>query len=147
MGRSGRLLTLTTLALMSACDSDPTGLGDAERLMTGAFDWLSSSGGIAGRQFTPASEGYSVRLEFAGDQVRAFRSGTLVGEARFTLREDSLRASPQPVYLVEYEPTLQVFPFDAFEQHTLRIVGKLVVELDDGCCDRYTHTFAKSDVR
>jgi hypothetical protein len=70
-----------------------------------------------------------------------------VAQARFTLREDPRHLGPLPVYLVEYSPALQIFPFASLDQHTVRITGKLIVEFDEGCCDRYSHTFTKPYIR
>jgi hypothetical protein len=116
-------------------------------VLSGSWRWVQSQGGIAGMERNPESEGYSARLEYDATRVRAFRNDRLVAEATFTLREDSLRLGPLPVFIVEYSPALRVFPFSSLDQHTVRITGKMIVEFDEGCCDRYTHIFTKPGIR
>ena len=142
-----RLSIAATLALSPLSCTTPADLAEVQQQLTGSFDWIESSGGFAGQQFTPASTGYAVRLEFAADRVRAYRDGALVGEARITVAEDRQRESPTPVYLVQYRPSLPVFPFAAFEEQYLHITGKYTVQLSDPCCDLYSHTFSKQGVR
>jgi hypothetical protein len=143
-----RSLFAAALSLLLAACTTPADLADVQRQLTGRFDWISSSGSIAGVTHTPASEGYEVRLDFTEDRLRAWRDGEFIGQTRVSVEEDTRRASPTPVYTVRYDPPLQVFPFAAFEEHTLRFTeAKLIVELADPCCDRYSHTFSKFGVR
>ena len=143
-----RLPFAAALCLMLAYCNTPADLADVQQQLTGRFDWVSSTGSIAGVTLTPASEDYEVRLDFTGDLLRAWRDGEFIGQARVTVEEDTRRASPVPVYTVRYHPPLQVFPFANFEEHTLRFTeARLIVELADPCCDRFSHTFSKFGVR
>jgi hypothetical protein len=119
----------------------------ADHLLTGSWVWTLSRGGIAGLERSPESEGYTVRLDYEGDRVRAFRADRLVGESRFTLREDSLQLGPMPVYHVKYTPALHAFAFTTLDELSARITGKMIVEFDEGCCDLYVHSFQKPGVR
>lgn len=147
MMRLRYLIVASVAACLASCGEEPADPGTVEHPFAGEFDWAQSRGGLAYHERSPDTEGYSVRLEFTGDAVRAFRNGELVGTTRFTVRHDSLRAGPLPVYVIRYDDPLQVFAFDAFEEHTVRIGGKLILEFDDPCCDRYTHVFTKHGVR
>lgn len=125
-----------------ACTSQTTG-PHFDGPLAGTFTWVRSEGGIAFHRRTPASEGYQVTLIFDDDSVRAFRNKVLVAAARFTIREDSLRMSPAPVYIVRYDPPLSALPFDQFDEHSVHITPDTLY-LADPCCDRYTHVFVIS---
>ena len=79
------------------------------------------------------------------DVVRAFRSGQLVGQASFTIIEDTRYAGPMPVYDVEYSPPLTAFRFSTLDQHTLRFTGTSSAQFNEGCCDRYLHTMTRTE--
>ena len=89
--------------------------------------------GMNMRQFTPESEGYSLRLEFDGNRVRAFSNNSLVGTSEVSISGDTIR----------YDPALSAFRFGSLaEPQTITLVGDTIV-LTDPCCDLYMHRFVK----
>ncbi len=138
--------TTWLLPLLLACTQGSTD-PEIENALSGSWSWVQSRGGFAYMERSPRTEGYTVRLDYEGTRVRAYRDDRLIAEARFTIREDSLRAGPLPVYIVEYSPALTVFRFSTLDRHTARLTGKLIFEFDEGCCDRYSHTFTKPGIR
>jgi len=134
------------LLTLLACGSDGTEpIG--EDPFAGEYQWMYSQGGIAGLRYSPESAGYAVRLEFDGrGEVSAFRGDTRV--ARATYVAEKVTAPDGTIsWLIRYAPPLMVFPFGAFDEQSVRIVGKLVLEFTDPCCDRYVHLFQKPYVR
>lgn len=142
MPHTRHFLTAVCGFWLLACTSQSTG-PHLDGPLAGTFTWVRSGGGIAFQERTPASEGYQLTLVFDGDSVRAFRNATLAAVAHFTIREDSLRMSPAPVYIVRYDPPLPALAFDQFEEHSVHITPDTLY-LVDPCCDRFTHVFAIS---
>lgn len=142
MPNTRHVLTAVCACGLLACTSQTTG-PHLDGPLAGTFTWVRSEGGIAYQQRTPASEGYQVTLVFEDDSVRAFRNAAQIAVAHFTIREDSLRMSPAPVYIVRYEPPLPALAFDHFEEHSVHITPDTLY-LVDPCCDRFTHIFAIS---
>jgi hypothetical protein len=141
--RHGKWCILALSAALFACTSGTTE-AELETPLSGSWLWVESVGGIAGMQRSPDTEGYTVRLDFQGRRVRAFRSGQLVGQASFTVIEDTRYAGPMPVYDVEYSPALTAFRFSTLDQHTLRFTGTSSAQFNEGCCDRYLHTMIRT---
>ncbi len=133
-----------TLALVACGRDSPAEPGDA---LAGAYDWELSVGGIAGLTRTPASEGYTVRIEFDGNgRVVARRNNAVVASASYTIRELPT-AGPLPVYELRYTPPLQAFTFGVLDEHTVRTVANGVFHFVDPCCDRWTHRFRRLTTR
>jgi hypothetical protein len=125
-----RLLAL--VVLITACKS--AGTDPADERLSGSYVWTRSSGGIAGRTLTPASENYTVRFQFSGNQVTVFRNDSLKATSTFTVRGDE----------VTYQPSLSVFVFDqGIDTQTLRVIAADTIALADPCCDRYDHHFVR----
>jgi hypothetical protein len=115
---------------LSACRSAGTEPGDQK--LSGEYEWIGSSGGIAGRTFTPASEGYHVRFRFSGNQVTVLRNDSARGTAIVTVRGDE----------VTYQPAIAVFTFDpSIDTQTFVDLPGDTIALRDPCCDRFDHHF------
>ena len=133
-----RAVLAISALLLSCVNSAP--LDPAPTAHIGEWEWVRSSGSIAGVQRTPESEGYTVRIEFRADQtVRAFRGGDLVAEGTYTIAE-RLEDGTAVAYEIRYQPALVVFPFAAFEEQVARVTAD-GLRLTDPCCDRYDHEF------
>ncbi len=126
-----RFVLLPLVVALASCQANGTApnLPDAQ----GTWEWVTSSGSIAGRTFTPESEGYTLRLEFDGNRVRAFRIDSLVGTSEGSFSGDTIR----------YSPALPAFVFSGLaEPQTISVIGDTIV-LTDPCCDLYQHRFVK----
>lgn len=124
--------TLVLSLLLAACRS--AGTDPRVEAITGEYDWIGSTGGIAGRTVTPQSEGYRVRLRFSGNQVSIFRNDSLMATSLFTIRADE----------VTYQPAISIFGFDAgIDTQTFADLAGDTVALRDPCCDRFDHRFVR----
>ena len=102
--------------------------------VAGTYKWVRSSGGIAGRSFTPASENYSVTFKFDGANVTALRNDSLKATA-------SVQANGSDL---QYAPALSVFKFDPqIDKQTVRLLKGDTISLADPCCDRFDHVFVR----
>lgn len=120
------------VVLLAACRS--AGTEPAQEALSGTWEWVGSSGGIAGRSVTPASEGYTVRFSFSGNQLSIFRNDSLRATAQFTVRDDE----------VTYQPSISVFGFDGgIDTQTFVDLPGDTIMLNDPCCDRFSHRFVR----
>lgn len=126
-----KTIVLAALVL-GGCKSASTDPGD-DRL-SGSYEWVRSSGGIAGFTLTPASENYRVRFSFSGNQVTTFRNDSLKATSTITVRGDE----------VTYQPSISVFVFDGgIDVQTIRVLPGDTIALADPCCDRFEHVFVR----
>jgi hypothetical protein len=146
MSTAGRVTALVAALTLVACHHDgvePIG----EHPFEGEYRWTYSQGGIAGIRYTPESTGYTARLEFDGHgEVSAFRGETRVARATY-VAEPTTKPDGSTTWHITYTPPLPIFTFASFEEQTVRIVGKVILEFTDPCCDRYVHLFQKPFVR
>lgn len=127
-------VTPLVVASASAC-AQGTGPDSFDRIL-GRWDWVESSGGIAGVTQTPASTGHSMLLQFLPvGQVRLFEDGALVRTVTYSALED---ASGDFVD-VAYNPPLMGF---ASQTATFPTDGELV--LTDPCCDGFTYRYVRA---
>ena len=129
MGMKRVLILALALAACRSAGTDP-----GEQTVSGDYEWIGSTGGIAGRTMTPASEGYGVRFRFSGNQVTVFRNDSALGTAMFTVRGDE----------VTYQPAISVFVFDPnIDTQTIADLPGDTIALRDPCCDRFDHRFVQ----
>lgn len=120
-------------AVLAACSAYVAG-PDENATLTGTWDWIGSSGGIAGRSFSPATEHYSVRLSFAGGRVTTLRNDSTIATSNYAISNDT----------VTYAPALQVFVFDPqMDKQLIRSAKGDTITLADFCCDRFDHAFVR----
>ncbi|MGH7444858.1 MAG: hypothetical protein ACREKM_08285 [Longimicrobiales bacterium] len=130
---------LLAIATLAACQGGPAGIDD---VVGGTLHWTGSVGGIGGWQHTPASAGYTVRLELDNDgSVSAFRNDSLVATSHISMREPAARYGSADDYDVTFDPPLHVFPFATMETSTVRTPEAGTIVFADPCCDMYSHTF------
>jgi hypothetical protein len=123
---------VAAVLLLAACRSAGTDPGDDK--LSGSFQWIGSTGGIAGRSMTPASEGYTVRFNFTGNQVTVFRNDSAKATSTVTIRGDE----------VTYQPSISVFLFDqGIDVQTFQEMAGDTIALRDPCCDRFDHRFIR----
>ena len=129
MGMNTLVLAAVVLSGCKSASTDP----DAE-ILSGNYEWIRSSGGIAGSTLTPASENYRVRFSFSGNQVTAFRNDSLKATSTVTVRGNE----------VTYQPSISVFGFDGgIDVQTIRVLSGDTIALADPCCDRFEHLFVR----
>src|SRR5688572_3510324 len=74
---------LAAMTAVAGCSS-PTSVEVDE--LTGRWEWVSASGGIAGRTITPATEGYTMELRLSAEgEAELIRSGQPTRTADFEL--------------------------------------------------------------
>ena len=101
----------------------------------GTWIWESSTGGIAGRTMTPASEGYTQRLVLDDDGDFAFYRG----QARLSSGRYAVEQEGTALVLRYVPPAGPLYASQRVEQPD---ADRLI--LRDTCIDCFTHTFVRS---
>ena len=118
--------------LLGACRS--AGTDPADERLSGSYEWIRASGGIAGRMLTPASENYRVRFSFSGNQVSFFRNDSLKGTSTVTVRNNE----------ITYQPSISAFLFNSgIDAQTFRTIPGDTLVLTDPCCDRFEYVLVR----
>ena len=127
-----RRLAMSALVLAASCKS--AGTDPADHRLSGSYEWIRASGGIAGRVMTPSSESYSVRFSFSGNQVTYFRNDSLKGTSTVTVRGSE----------ITYQPSVAAFVFHSgIDAQTFRVMPGDTLVLTDPCCDRFEYVFVR----
>jgi hypothetical protein len=128
------LAATLVVAATLACDGS-TGPADLPRIL-GRWDWVESSGGIAGVTLTPESTGQTMLLQFLPvGQVRLFEDGSLTRTVGYQVLGDAQADSTE----VAYQPALWGF---ASQTATFPSDDELV--LTDPCCDGFTYRWVRT---
>ena len=128
-----RFMTVLAVGLACGCSSatDPI-----SQQLEGDWDWVESSGGIAGMTHTPASTGETMRLSFSATGiVELVRDGVLAAATTYVTELAADGGSP----VVRYGQSLH-----GFEVQTVAFDGDDVLVLIDPCCDGFTFRFSRS---
>ena len=138
MRKWGRVAAAVLALTVGACSSDPVGPDLSVELLYGAWDWVSSEGGIAGTRRTPETEGFTQQLVIAEpNRIELFRDGELVESSTFVFTPS---ADPEDGFseavLMYDEPLFGV------EQQEVRFDPDGNLVLTDPCCDRFVNVFS-----
>ncbi len=157
-------VTLLLVILATACSKPEN------EALTGAWQWTSTCGGIAGVQYTPGTEGFNVEIVFKGNQFTFYKDGEKITSGVY-----SIDYNVDETYYINKgegdEPFYSWFRFHISETHAKKISeatnGKInlmapdpdglvafmgyneaegqVLSLSDGMYDGFTCNFIKKD--
>jgi len=99
------LLSLLIVCLSHACRRDPAINIPPPNLeqLYGTWDWVITSGGLAGLTITPASEGVTRSIKFeANGQYTSFQNTELADQSYYVLRENTTYVTGKTIYFVDY---------------------------------------------
>ncbi|MCS7082560.1 MAG: hypothetical protein N2561_09415 [Bacteroidetes bacterium] len=123
---------LLGLALLAGCAT----VGPLERRLEGRWQWVESTGGLAGLRRTPQSEGYNQELVFYSHKLEVWRSGKLVTVLRYRIERKRTLLQPEPGDVLVYE--------DLFLPEQLIRWGRGdTLYLADVCADCFVHTYVR----
>nr|BCX01112.1 MAG: hypothetical protein KatS3mg041_1158 [Bacteroidota bacterium] len=125
---------LGVLLLLSAgCGT----VGPLERRLEGSWEWVQSTGGIAGLHLTPQSEGYVQQLVFrTNGELEIWRSGKRLSLLRYRIEHKPTMLSPEPADVLVYDE-----PFRP--EQLIRWGRGDTLYLIDVCFDCYVHTYVR----
>ena len=138
------LLSISVLLVTSCSHSDDAQIEGPRTKGTvglqGSWNWVASTGSIAGVTITPESSGRTMEVEFTHDAVfNKFVNGKKVYTSPYALREkDSI---------VQYT-TFALFEsiglgFDHQVEQQFKLEGSGTLWLIDPCCDNFTFEFQR----
>jgi len=121
------LLTLLVIGCRSGFEPSPNSV-------RGTWQWIGSTGGIAGMSYTPASVHYSVKFQFTDGKVTLFRNDSV--KTTIDVATDSV---------VTLTPGITVFTFSQpIGPQRLRFLASDTISVADPCCDGFDHHFART---
>ena len=101
--------------------------------IVGTWNWISSTGGIAGVTETPEATGKTIQLMITQDSFRTYENGELTSESNYTIetKESLLYGELREMIILE----------DGFCKMIIRNGNKLV--LVDDCYDCFISEYVK----
>ena len=79
-----KILFLTLIGLLTMnCSNDDD--GEIRTNIIGQWNWIKSTGGIAGSTYTPESTGENKRLIITSDSIKYFTNDNLVSKVKYTI--------------------------------------------------------------
>lgn len=100
--------------------------------LAGKWQWVRSTGGIAGATSTPASTGFNMTFEFTGSRLKIFRNSSLISEWRYHIEEIQTPSGSDLV--LKYEP---------YKPEQSPIINGNKLFLSDRCDDCYSSEYTR----
>ncbi|MEO6149170.1 MAG: hypothetical protein ABIN95_10500 [Mucilaginibacter sp.] len=108
---------------------------DPEKIY-GKWNWVNSTGGIAGLTITPKTAGYEASVEYKRSKsVYYYRNDTLKSQAKFSITKGNTIFSTKQAYIIKYTP-------DGMD-HVIMKVTKDTLVLADNANDGFTILYVK----
>ena len=105
-----------------------------ESLIIGQWEWLQSTGGIAGWTLTPATEGYNQQIEFeTNGNFSRYVADTLNENTLYTITDGETIYSSAPGKVIQYKEK-------SITQAILSVRNDTLV-LGDNCHDCFIHSY------
>jgi hypothetical protein len=140
----GTALLLATCLLLWSCSEKyiPTGASQGARsdsTYVGSWNWIKSIGGFAGTTRTPATDGYTVKIELTRDSVyNVYRDGGLTVSRRFSIHREKNSYSPDSVDVLSY-------PNDpAIPRQNIMLMSRDTLIIIDQCMDCYNSFYVRA---
>ncbi len=110
----------------------------------GNWEWIQTSGGIGGITFTPATEGYTIELEFNKNGIyKSFKDGKKTEKRKFYLTEGQSILSSETAYIIEYDKTGLFNCNTHIVNQSVEFAGQDTLYLHDECWDCYGYIYVK----
>ncbi len=99
------VLALVFIAGMSACKTSQldANIGFDKKMLSGRWEWQSSTGGFAGNTITPEKEGYTQSLRFSDNKVALYKNDSLKWETGYSITRGSSIYSQEKANLIKYD--------------------------------------------
>jgi hypothetical protein len=123
------LLTIIGMTILSCSQNDD----NSNKNLIGQWNWIGSSGGIAGTTENPQTTGENRKLEISTDSIKSYRNGTLNFQTKYWIE---VRES-----LIFNEPREMIIQENGFRQ-ILNISGNTLILIGD-CNDCFTSEYTK----
>ena len=129
------ILAFIAVVVMVSCNKENTGLIGSTSII-GEWNWISSTGGIAGIKYTPETTGEQRRITFDADSVfRFYRNDSLKTESKYHLLKSPATNGSDSTLLVKYDYT------SIRQYFTIQPNGIMV--LSDECMDCFWNEYKR----
>jgi len=125
-----------TLVAVSCSSSDLLFVESGD--IVGRWEWVRSTGGIAGTTRTPATEGYEGSLRFEADGTVEWRED---GELQWSTTWDLLNVGSGP--LADRKVIAYGDPVFGWDEQAVEIRRDGHLILTDPCCDGFEHEYVR----
>lgn len=127
--RKSIAIVFSILCLFCSCTKDNNGT------LTGKWEWVKSSGGIAVRTYTPSTTGKNICLEITSNRIKSFENGNLVLEYEYSIQtKKSLLTNVEQEMIVDNQNNNIPQTF---------IVKGTTLYLNDECFDCYQSVYLR----
>ena len=128
---------LLIIVINTGCKKDKNEDENSNPLF-GKWEWVTSSGGIAGQIITPGSVGYTVTLEYtANGQYYYYKNDTLTISDIYTIKATT---NNNPFdYIIEYGDS------NSYPDQFLNLPENNTLRLIDNCLDCYDNVYVKKE--
>ena len=105
-----KIFFLFVLVILSSCNSNDddssTKKADAqaEKDLQGKWNWVISSGGFAGKTYTPQSSNQVIYIEFSGNSFKTYINGILSADNTFVIKTQKSNFGGEKPMIVSDNP-------------------------------------------
>ncbi len=140
-------IILVTLSLfLITCKKDTPVPNQSLDKLFGTWTWVQSTGGIGGETTTPATEGYTKKVEFDKNGIyKWFKNSKQQDRMKFTLCEGSSIHTTGTAYLIKYEDVGLFDKKDHLETQSVTFGERDSLFLNDECWDCYQNVYVKDN--
>jgi len=129
------ILAVIAVFMMFSCNKENISSINSKSII-GDWNWISSTGGIAGLKYTPETTGEQRRITFDNDSVfRFYRNDTLKIESKYHLFKSPAIDGLESTILVKYDNS------SISQYFTIQTDGVMI--LSDECMDCYWNEYKR----
>jgi len=107
------VLLLFLFVLLASCSSENSNV-TASKKLEGKWNWIQSTGGIAGTTNTPQSSNQVIYIEFSGNSFKKYINGKLSADHTFIIKTDKSIFGGERQMIVNDNP-ITYFPPMSYE--------------------------------
>lgn len=144
--KSKIFLVLLILAFFSSGCRKEIDVPNAEMSkLFGEWDWFEKSGGMDGATYTPANQGYIMRVEFSDKGIyKRYLNNSQNAKAKFDLSEGTSIFGNVPAYIITYHDNTGFLGTEEVSTHqSFKFWGSDTLILIDESYDGYNHYYVK----
>lgn len=137
---------IALILVLTACRKDISVPNQQYENLFGTWTWIESTGGESGQAISPATEGYSITVEYNENGVfKRFRDGKKISKMTFKFVEGNSMFSAGQVPMIEYkEKKITTSPLKkGILRASVSFTGNDTLFVSDECYDCYTHLYVR----
>jgi hypothetical protein len=138
------MIVLTAFVFLSSTCKKEMQLPDPElKKIFGKWQWVSTSGGFTGKTITPASEGYTVRIEFSSNGIyQKYQNNALTDRKNFSFSQGTSIHNHKPVWVISFTEAVPHFN-ESPQAMSVSFSGQDTLMLDEQAYDGYGYIYVR----